>query len=99
MHPAVKVARIAGASRHSRLETEPTQQRKLPTSFGKVIGHQGRSLFLRPIRSYMHIYLSKAGQNHDLLKGGKGVVGTRGKANVSGPEGKGGMNFGGTFSQ
>ena len=24
MHPAVKVARIAGASRHSRLETEPT---------------------------------------------------------------------------
>ena len=26
MRPAVKVARIAGASRHSRLETEPTHK-------------------------------------------------------------------------
>ena len=51
MRPAVKVARIAGASRHSRLETEPTRYRNtLEIPFYKAVTGQ-RSFFIMTQRS------------------------------------------------
>ena len=43
MRPAVKVARIAGASRHSRLETEPTVDEAFHKLGGLVSFVEGKS--------------------------------------------------------